>query len=106
MTSDNGFWRITNKKDPIPINPGKFLGYHHPSGEVHIEETNTWDSCPGKIFSISSDSDSYSNLFLLAQIIGQDNPSELCIVGAVDSIFGGDLDDHDGPYDGVILGCD
>ncbi|KLO05760.1 lipase [Schizopora paradoxa] len=83
MTSDNGFWRITNKKDPVPINPGKFLGYHHPSGEVHIEETNAWDSCPG-----------------------QDNPSSLCIVGAVDNDFVGDLDNHDGPYDGVTMGCD
>ncbi|KLO07740.1 lipase class 3 family protein [Schizopora paradoxa] len=82
-TSDNGLVRITNKKDPIPINPGKFLGFVHPSGELHIEETNAWDSCPG-----------------------QDNPSTLCIVGAVSNDFEGDLDNHDGPYDGVTMGCD
>ncbi|KLO06124.1 lipase [Schizopora paradoxa] len=82
-TSDNGFVRITNKKDPVPINPGMFLGYVHPSGEVHIEESNAWDECPG-----------------------QDNPSSLCIVGAVPNDFVGDLGDHDGPYDGVTMGCD
>jgi hypothetical protein len=25
-----------------------FLGYHHPSGEVHIMDNNEWVSCPGK----------------------------------------------------------
>ncbi|KAJ3571303.1 hypothetical protein NP233_g3844 [Leucocoprinus birnbaumii] len=43
--------RITNKKDLVPIVPGRFLGYHHPSGEVHIEQDGSWDSCPGKSFS-------------------------------------------------------
>ena len=27
---------------------GRFLGYHHPSGEVHITDNNQWVSCPGK----------------------------------------------------------
>ncbi|PSS35368.1 hypothetical protein PHLCEN_2v1705, partial [Hermanssonia centrifuga] len=38
---------INNKLDPIPIVPGMFLGYHHPSGEIHIDETSSaWISCP------------------------------------------------------------
>ncbi|KAF8893730.1 lipase class 3 family protein [Gymnopilus junonius] len=73
---------INNKEDPIPIVPGRFLGYHHPSGEVHIMDNNQWVSCPG-----------------------QDNTSTECIVGDVPNIFDGDESDHDGPYNGVEMGC-
>lgn len=38
---------INNKEDPVPILPGMFLGFHHPSGEVHIQDSGAWDSCPG-----------------------------------------------------------
>lgn len=38
---------INNKKDLVPILPGRFLGFHHPSGEVHIQESNAWVACPG-----------------------------------------------------------
>lgn len=40
---------INNKKDPVPILPGEFLGFHHPSGEIHIQSDGSWDSCPGII---------------------------------------------------------
>jgi len=73
---------INNKEDPIPILPGMFLGFHHPSGEVHIQDSLAWDACPG-----------------------QDNPSTLCIVGDVPNIFESDESDHDGPYNGVTMGC-
>ncbi|KAG9313247.1 Alpha/Beta hydrolase protein [Chiua virens] len=73
---------INNEEDPIPICPGMFLGYIHPAGEVHIEDSGEWASCPG-----------------------QDNPSTQCIVGDVPEIWDGDLDDHDGPYNGVTMGC-
>ncbi|KAH0583082.1 hypothetical protein H2248_010969 [Termitomyces sp. 'cryptogamus'] len=73
---------INNKEDPIPIVPGQFLGYHHPSGEIHIQDSGAWLACPG-----------------------QDNPSTECIVGDVPNIFVGSLSDHDGPYDGVEMGC-
>ena len=36
---------------------------------------------------------------------GQDNPSTQCIVGDVPYIWDGNLDDHDGPYNGVEMGC-
>ncbi|EIM86928.1 alpha/beta-hydrolase, partial [Stereum hirsutum FP-91666 SS1] len=72
---------INNQEDYIPILPGIFLGFIHPSGEIHIEDDNSWDSCPG-----------------------QDNESDLCTTGDVPTIFQGDEDDHDGPYDGVQLG--
>jgi hypothetical protein len=38
-------------------------------------------------------------------LTGQDNPSNQCIVGDVPEIWDGDESDHDGPYDGVEMGC-
>ncbi|GLB41590.1 putative alpha beta-hydrolase [Lyophyllum shimeji] len=73
---------INNKEDYIPILPGQFLGYHHPSGEIHIQDSGAWVSCPG-----------------------QDNPSTQCTVGDVPNIFVGNESDHDGPFDGVTMGC-
>ena len=74
---------INNKKDPVPIVPGRFLGFHHPSGEVHIDDpSGTWYSCPG-----------------------QDNTSDLCEIGDVPTIFESDSSDHVGPYDGVEMSC-
>jgi predicted lipase len=73
---------ITNQKDPIPIVPGRDLGYHHPSGEVHINEAGTFNACAG-----------------------QDNPSNQCSTGDVPNILEGNLNDHDGPYNGIIMGC-
>ncbi|KAG2121709.1 Alpha/Beta hydrolase protein [Suillus cothurnatus] len=67
---------INNEEDPIPICPGMFLGFVHPAGEVHIEDSGEWAACPG-----------------------QDNPSTQCI------IWDGDESDHDGPYNGVEMGC-
>ncbi|TFY81186.1 hypothetical protein EWM64_g2822 [Hericium alpestre] len=72
---------VNNKEDPVPIEPGRFLGFHHPAGEVHIQDSGAWDACPG-----------------------QDNTSDLCTVGDVPNIFDSDESDHDGPYDGVTLG--
>jgi len=73
---------INNKKDPIPIVPGRFLGFAHPAGEVHIMADNSWVSCPG-----------------------QDNTSTECEVGDVPNIFDSTPGDHSGPYDGVHMGC-
>ena len=33
---------INNKEDFVPILPGRFLGFHHPSGEVHIQDSGAW----------------------------------------------------------------
>ncbi|KAJ6561093.1 Alpha/Beta hydrolase protein [Mycena vulgaris] len=73
---------INNIKDPVPTLPGLVLGFHHPTGEVHIESTGAWDVCAG-----------------------EDNASVLCTFGLVGNILGGDLNDHNGPYDGVEMGC-
>ncbi|KAG2143797.1 Alpha/Beta hydrolase protein [Suillus bovinus] len=73
---------INNEEDPIPICPGMFMGFVHPAGEVHIEDSGEWAACPG-----------------------QDNPSTQCIVGDVPEIWDGDESDHDGPYNGILMGC-
>lgn len=39
---------INNKQDPVPTLPAQFLRYVQPNGEVHIQYTGEWDSCPGK----------------------------------------------------------
>jgi uracil-DNA glycosylase len=36
---------------------------------------------------------------------GQDNPSDLCIVGDVPSILDASDTAHEGPYDGIEMGC-
>ncbi|KAI0322823.1 lipase [Amylostereum chailletii] len=74
---------ISNKKDPVPIIPGRGLGFAHPSGEVHIAVDNSdWNSCPG-----------------------QDSTATDCTIYDVPNIFESDSDDHDGPYDGLTIGC-
>ena len=57
------------------------LHYVHPAGEIHIEDSGEWAACPG-----------------------QDNPSSQCIVGEVDNVLDGIVDDHFGPYNGVTIG--
>lgn len=47
LNSGNGLVRINNEEDPVPILPGMFLGFHHPSGEIHIQDSGAWDACPG-----------------------------------------------------------
>ncbi|KAF9236095.1 Alpha/Beta hydrolase protein [Melanogaster broomeanus] len=73
---------INNKEDPVPICPGRFMGFVHPAGEVHIEDSGEWAACPG-----------------------QDNTSDQCIVGDVPYIWDGDTSNHSGPYNGVEMGC-
>ncbi|KAF7357021.1 Lipase [Mycena venus] len=78
----NTVTHINNKEDVVPILPGRFLGFHHPTGEVHIQDSGAWDSCPG-----------------------EDNTSNLCTTGDVGNIFEGKTGDHAGPYDGVRMSC-
>ena len=90
---------INNKEDPIPILPGRSLGFVHPSGEVHIQDSGEWAACPGKFFlPLMLDS-------LTTRRTGQDNPSTECIVGDVPTILDGNLADNNGPYNGITTGC-
>ena len=40
---------VNNRRDPVPIVPGRGLGFHHPKGEVHIQGFGAWLSCPGEL---------------------------------------------------------
>ena len=73
---------VSNKEDPVPIVPGRSLGFHHPSGEIHIQDSGEWLACPG-----------------------QDNTDAQCTVGDVKNLLVGHLSDHDGPYNGVVMKC-
>ncbi|KAJ7497940.1 lipase [Mycena galericulata] len=79
-STGNTVTHINNKEDIVPILPGMFLGFHHPTGEIHIQDSGAWDTCPG-----------------------MDNPSDLCTTGDVPNILEGDESDHDGPYGGVEM---
>ncbi|KIJ28858.1 hypothetical protein M422DRAFT_269830 [Sphaerobolus stellatus SS14] len=73
---------INNREDVVPILPGRFLGFHHPHGEIHIADDGVWHACAG-----------------------EDNTSSLCTVGDVTNVFTGNTTDHNGPYNGIQMGC-
>ncbi|KZV71520.1 lipase [Peniophora sp. CONT] len=72
---------ITYQHDPFPTLPFRLLGFQQPSHEVHIDQNNNWVECPG-----------------------QENQSTECIDGAVPDLLIGRFEDHEGPYDGVVMG--
>jgi hypothetical protein len=74
--------RIVNQDDPVPILPGRFVGFDHTEGEIHILNSNAWVNCPG-----------------------QDNTNSQCTIGYVPNVLAGDPGDHSGPFDGVNMGC-
>ncbi|KZS94077.1 alpha beta-hydrolase [Sistotremastrum niveocremeum HHB9708] len=75
---------INNVLDPIPIVPGRFLGFQHPHGEVHIvtDSALDWVSCPGD----------------------DDATDSQCTIASVPNILESDILDHLGPYNGVYIG--
>ncbi|KAI0311772.1 lipase class 3 family protein [Amylostereum chailletii] len=75
------FTRITNRDDLIPIVPGRFLGFAHPHGEIHIIDDGDAVACSGS-----------------------DNEDDQCITGQVGNIFEGNIIDHLGPYEGIYIG--
>ncbi|KAF5393295.1 hypothetical protein D9757_000668 [Collybiopsis confluens] len=76
-----GFKHINNEDDLIPIVPGRFLGYAHPAGEIHILS-------PGKAVACSGDDDTESQ----------------CTIASVPNILEGNILNHLGPYEGISLG--
>ena len=76
------FVRINNKKDPVPIVPGRFMGFLHPHGEIHIKGGEEAYSCPGN--DVATDSQ--------------------CTISQVPNIAASNVLDHLGPYDGIPLG--
>ncbi|KAI0335878.1 alpha/beta-hydrolase [Cubamyces sp. BRFM 1775] len=81
------FVRINNEKDLIPIVPGRFLGFQHPHGEIHIVSPGNAVSCAGD----------------------DDADDSQCTIKTVPNIFEGNILNHLGPYEGISIGtifCD
>ncbi|TFK48689.1 alpha/beta-hydrolase [Heliocybe sulcata] len=76
------FKRVNNEKDIVPIVPGRFLGFSHVAGEVHIVSPGDAVSCPGD----------------------DDATDDQCTIQTVPNIFDGDILDHLGPYEGIYIG--
>ncbi|KAG1822826.1 Alpha/Beta hydrolase protein [Suillus subaureus] len=75
------FQRINNKKDIVPIVPGRELGFSHVHGEVHIVSNGDAVQCPG-----------------------DDDATDLqCTIKSVPNIFVGNASDHSGPYQGIYM---
>jgi len=75
--------RVINKEDFIPTLPSLRSGYRHSSGEIRIQESGAWVSCPG-----------------------QDSTSNQCVVGGSEGDpLKANFWDHFGPYSGVEILC-
>ncbi|GJE98300.1 lipase [Phanerochaete sordida] len=81
-SSVSDFERINNESDPIPIVPGRFLGFQHVHGEIHIVSPGDAVSCPGD----------------------DDATDAQCTISTVPNIFDSDILDHLGPYQGIYIG--
>ena len=76
------FTRVNNEHDIVPIVPGRFLGFEHPSGEVHIIS-------PGNAVACSGD---------------DNDDDDQCTDQSVSSIVTGNVLNHLGPYEGIHIG--
>jgi len=74
--------RVINKHDLVPIVPGRFLGFVHPQGEIHLISAGNAVACAG-----------------------QDNANDpQCEDKTVSNILLGKIPDHLGPYEGISIG--
>jgi len=74
--------RVNNEQDLIPTVPGRFLGFAHPKGEIHILSANNAVSCTGD----------------------DDGTDSQCTDSSVPTILQGSILNHLGPYQGVNIG--
>jgi Lipase (class 3) len=46
----SNFTRINNKRDPVPVIPGRLFGFgfQHPATEIHIQPDGKAVICPGE----------------------------------------------------------
>ncbi|KAI0801811.1 alpha/beta-hydrolase [Irpex lacteus] len=76
------FQRVNNEKDPIPIVPGRALGFSHVHGEVHIVSPGNAVACPGD----------------------DDASDSQCTIETTPNIFVSNILNHLGPYNDVMIG--
>ena len=73
---------MNNVDDPIPIVPGRSLGFQHPETELHIVSDDTYEvvACPGN----------------------DDATDAECTISSVPNVLESDILNHLGPYPGDI----
>ncbi|KAF8469384.1 alpha/beta-hydrolase [Russula ochroleuca] len=76
----SNFTRINNKRDPVPVVPGRLLGFRHPATEIHIQPDGKAVICP------------------------DDGVDPQCSDKLVPDVLEGNIDDHGGPYNGILIG--
>ncbi|KAF9241189.1 Alpha/Beta hydrolase protein [Melanogaster broomeanus] len=76
------FQRVNNEHDVVPIVPGRFMGFSHVMGEVHIIQPNNAVECPGN----------------------DDATDPQCTIMTVPDVLVGNIVDHLGPYQGIYIG--
>ncbi|KAJ6525303.1 Alpha/Beta hydrolase protein [Mycena vulgaris] len=83
-TQVTDFKRVNNQADLVPTVPGRFLGFAHPKGEIHIVDDDTKEivACPGN----------------------DDAEDEKCQIKTVPTILSGNILNHLGPYNGIFIG--
>lgn len=74
--------RINSQMDIVPIVPGRFLGYSHPHGEIHLIS-------PGNAVACSGDDDATDSQ---------------CQIQSVPNVLAGNILNHLGPYEGLYIG--
>ena len=47
----SNFTRVNNKRDPVPVVPGRLLGFRHVATEIHIQPDGKAVICPGEYLS-------------------------------------------------------
>ncbi|RDB18565.1 Lipase [Hypsizygus marmoreus] len=89
---------VDNKQDIVPILPGRFLGFRHPQRETHIQDNETWITCPG--MSTRTPYNLCVHVLITIMFVSprQDNTDKRCTVGDVRNIFQGSFDDHSGKW--------
>ncbi len=66
----------------MPIVPGRFLGFQHPKGEIHLLDDGEGVACSGNEDATDAD----------------------CTIASVPTVFAGNILDHLGPYEGISVG--
>jgi hypothetical protein len=72
----SNFQRINHDHDPIPTVPGRFLGFQHPSGEIHLSDDGPITTCLGE----------------------DDGTDAACSDDVVSNLLKSNILDHLGPY--------
>ncbi len=96
------FTRINNKRDPVPVVPGRLLGFRHVLTEIHIQPDGQAIVCPGEY---SKFFHTFTRVLIYVFNIDPDDGVDLqCSDKIVPDVIKGNVNDHSGPYNGILIG--